>query len=405
MSKVVKKALAKSELKARIGKQVEYHRHELIELSLRIHANPELGFREEKASTWLTGYLEKNGFQIEKGVGGLPTAFKAVYGSGGPVIALLAEYDALPELGHACGHNIIGTSAVGAGVVAKCVVDNHTGTVAVIGTPAEELFGGKVTMVKAGVFEEVDAAMIVHPGVRNMATIEALACVSLDIEFFGRAAHAAAHPEQGVNALEAMILAFNGLNSLRQHIKDKARIHGIITHGGEAANIVPAYSAAKLLVRALDNAYLDELKEKVLNCFAGASLATGARLDHKWGEAAYSPMKNNLSLAQLFSQNLEFLGRKIVPFEMHFGFGSTDMGNVSQVVPSIHPTVAIAPPGVSLHSVDFALAAASEAGHEGLLDAAKALAMTVADLLGEPEALAKVKEDFAAHSWHTWVSP
>ena len=398
MSKVVKKALAKSELKARIGKQVEYHRHELIELSLRIHANPELGFREEKASTWLTGYLEKNGFQIEKGVGGLPTAFKAVYGSGGPVIALLAEYDALPELGHACGHNIIATSAVGAGVVGKCVVDSHGGTVAVIGTPAEELFGGKVMMVKAGVFEEVDAAMIVHPGVRNMATIEALACVSLDIEFFGRAAHAAAHPEQGVNALEAMILAFNGLNSLRQHIKDKARIHGIITHGGEAANIVPAYSAAKLLVRALDNAYLDELKEKVLNCFAGASLATGARLDHKWGEAAYSPMKNNLSLAQLFSQNLEFLGRKIVPFEMHFGFGSTDMGNVSQVVPSIHPTVAIAPPGVSLHSVDFALAAASEAGHEGLLDAAKALAMTVADLLGEPEALAKVKEDFAAHS-------
>ena len=398
MSKMVKKALAKSELKARIGKQVEYHRHELIELSLRIHANPELGFREEKASTWLTGYLEKNGFQIEKGVGGLPTAFKAVYGSGGPVIALLAEYDALPELGHACGHNIIGTSAVGAGVVAKCAVDNHTGTVAVIGTPAEELFGGKATMVKAGVFDGVDAAMIVHPGVRNMAAIEALACVSLDIEFFGRAAHAAAHPEQGVNALEAMILAFNGLNSLRQHIKDKARIHGIITHGGEAANIVPAYSAAKLLVRALDNAYLDELKEKVLNCFAGASLATGARLGHKWAEVAYSPMKNNLSLAQLFSQNLEFLGRRIVPFEMHFGFGSTDMGNVSQVVPSIHPTVAIAPPGVSLHSVDFALAAASEAGHEGLLDAAKALAMTVADLLSEPEALAKVKEDFAAHS-------
>jgi len=398
MSKVVKKAMAKSELKARIGKQVEYHRHELIELSLRIHANPELGFREEKASTWLTGYLEKNGFEIEKGVGGLPTAFKAVYGSGGPVIGLLAEYDALPELGHGCGHNIIATSAVGAGVVAKCVVDDHGGTVAVIGTPAEELFGGKVTMVKAGVFEEVDAAMIVHPGVRNMATIEALACASLDIEFFGRAAHAAAHPEQGVNALEAMILAFNGLNSLRQHIKDKARIHGIITHGGEAANIVPAYSAAKLLVRALDNVYLDELKEKVLNCFAGASLATGARLDHKWAEAAYSPMKNNLSLAQLFSQNLESLRRRIVPFEMHFGFGSTDMGNVSQVVPSIHPTVAIAPPGVSVHSVDFALAAASEAGHEGLLDAAKALAMTVADLLGEPEALAKVKEDFAGHS-------
>jgi len=395
---MVKKVLAKSQLKAEVSSQAEHYRRELIELSLKIHANPEQGLREEKASTWLTDCLENKGFHVEKGVGGLPTAFKAVYGSGGPVIALLAEYDALPELGHACGHNIIAASAIGAAVVSKCVVDNYGGTIAVIGTPAEELFGGKTIMVKAGLFEQVDAAMIVHPGVRNMATIEALACIGLDIEFFGKAAHAAAHPEQGVNALEAMILAFNAVNSLRQHIKDKARIHGIIARGGEAANIVPAYSAAKLLVRALDNVYLDELKEKVLNCFAGASLATGARLEHNWAETAYAPMKNNLSLARLFSRNLEFLGRRIVPFETRFGFGSTDMGNVSQVVPSIHPTVAIAPPGVSLHSADFALAAASDAGHDGLLDAAKALAMTVTDLLSRPEPLAKVKDDFAGHS-------
>ncbi len=401
---MVKKALAKDELKAEVNKQVEFHRHELIELSLRIHANPELGFKEEKASAWLTSYLEKNGFQVEKGTGGLPTSFKAVYSKGKPVIALLAEYDALPEVGHACGHNIIAASAVGAGVASRCIVDNYGGTVAVFGTPAEELFGGKVTMLQAGAFDGLDVAMIVHPGVRNMATTEALACISLEIEFIGKAAHAAAHPEQGINALEAVVLAFNAVNSLRQHIKDKARIHGIITSGGEAANIVPAYSSAKLLVRASDNAYLDELKQKVLNCFSGASLATGARLDYKWGEIIYAPMNNNLFLAQLFSQNLKSLGRKIEPFEPRFGFGSTDMGNVSQVIPAIHPSVAIASPGISLHSTDFALAAASEAGHKGLLDAAKVLAMTVVDLLSEPETLAKVKDEFSHSHDKSWYS-
>ena len=395
---MVKNAVTKDELKAKINEQVESQRLELIELSLKIHANPELGFKEEKALTWLTAYLKKNGFQVEKGVGSLPTSFKAAYGNSKPVIALLAEYDALPEVGHACGHNIIAAAAVGAGIASKCVVDNCGGTVAVFGTPAEELFGGKVTMLQARVFDGVDAALIVHPGMRNVATTEALACISLDVEFFGKAAHAAAHPEQGINALEAMILSFNAINSLRQHIKEKARIHGIITHGGEAANVVPAYSAAKFLVRAPDNTYLDELKQTVLNCFTGAALATGARLEHKWGEIIYAPMNNNLFLARLFSQNLESLGRKVESFEPHFGFGSTDMGNVSQVIPAIHPSISVAPLGTSVHSPEFALAAASKSGHDGLIDAAKALAMTVADLLSKPEALAKVKEEFSQHS-------
>jgi len=390
------KALTKAELKAEANRQVGHHHLELIQLSLKIHANPELAFRERKASTWLTGYLRKNGFRVEKGVAGLPTAFRAVYGGGQPVIALLAEYDALPEIGHACGHNIIGVSAAGAGVASRCVVDSCGGTVVVLGTPAEELFGGKDTMLKAGLFDAVDAAMIAHPGRRNTTITEALACIRLEVEFFGKAAHAAAHPEQGINALDAMILAFNALNSLRQHIKDKARIHGIITHGGDAANIVPAYSAATLLVRAPDNAYLDELKQKVLNCFAGAAQASGARLDHKWAEIVYATMNNNLSLAELFAQNLESIGRRVEPFEPRFGFGSTDMGNVSQVVPAIHPTVAIAPSGVLLHSAEFTQAAASKSGHAGLLDAARALAMTVVDLLSEPEALVRVKEEFAS---------
>jgi amidohydrolase len=250
-----------------------------------------------------------------------------------------------------------------------------------------------VILLKAGVFDGVDVAMIVHPGLRNTVTTEALACIALDVEFFGKAAHAAAYPERGINALEAMILAYNAVNSLRQHIKSKARIHGIIVRGGEAANVVPAHSAATFLVRAADNAYLDELKQKVLNCFKGASLATGARLEYRWGEVVYAPMKNNLALGQLFAQNLESLGRAVEPFESHFG--STDMGNVSQVVPAIHPSVAIASPDVLLHSVDFAQCAASETGHMGLVDAAKALAMTVVDLLSGPQALARVKGEFS----------
>ena len=393
---VAKKTLTKAALKAEVSRQVEQQRQELIKLSLKIHANPELGFKEERASAWLTDYLAKNSFQIEKGIGGLSTAFKATYGSSKPVIALLGEYDALPEIGHACGHNIIAASAVGAGVASKCVIDNCGGAVVVFGTPAEELFGGKVFMLREGVFDGVDVAMMIHPGVRNVAITEALACVSLEIEFFGKAAHAAAYPERGINALEAMILAFNAVNSLRQHVKDRARIHGIITRGGEVANVVPAYSAATFLVRATDNAYLDELKQRVLNCFEGAALATGVRLDYRWSEIIYAPMKNNLVLAQLFAQNLESLGRRVEPFESYLGFGSTDMGNVSQVIPAIHPSVAIASPDVLLHSADFAVAAASESGHKGLLDAAKALAMTVVDLLSEYQTLARVKDEFSS---------
>jgi len=248
--------------------------------------------------------------------------------------------------------------------------------------------------VKAGIFEGIDVAMMVHPNTRNLATAQTLACISLDVEFFGKSAHAAAQPDKGINALEALILAFNSINSLRQHIKEEARIHGIITDGGEVPNIVPAHSAAKFLIRAPDNAYLNELKEKVLNCFKGSSLASGARLEYSWGEKPYAPMRNNITLARLFRQNLESLGRHVDFFDPSFDFGSTDMGNVSQVVPSIHPMVAIASPEVLVHTPEFASAAASEAGNKGLLDAAKAMAMTVVDVLSQPEMLGKIKQEF-----------
>jgi amidohydrolase len=381
-------------LKLKVKDSVESQKQQLIQLSLNIHDNPELGFKEEKAAAWLTSYLEDNGFHVERGIAGLTTAFRATYGQGSPRIALLAEYDALPKIGHGCGHNIIAASAVGAGVASKSIIDQLGGSIVVMGTPGEEVFGGKIDMVKAGVFKEIDVAMLVHPEVRNMPTEEALACSFLEVEFFGRPAHAAGQPHMGINALDAMILAFTSINSLRQHIRGDARIHGIITDGGEAPNIVPAHSAAMFLVRALDNAYLAELKDKVLNCFTGASVASGARLEYRWRDRTYALMKSNMTLVGLFKQNLELLGRKVEAFDPNFGLGSTDMGNVSQVVPSIHPTIAIAPREVLIHTPEFAAAAASQGGHEGLMDAAKAMAMTVVDILGQSRMLDKIKQEF-----------
>jgi len=380
-------------LKLKAKDSVESQRQQLVQLSLNIHDNPELGFKEEKASAWLATYLEDNGFHVERGIAGLATAFRATYGQGSPRIALLAEYDALPKIGHACGHNIIGVSAVGAAVASKSIIDQLGGSIVVMGTPGEEGYGGKIDMVKAGAFKEIDVAMIVHPDTRNMPTEEALAASTLEAEFFGRPAHAAGQPHKGINALDAMILAFTGVNSLRQHIRGDARIHGIITDGGEAPNIVPAHSAAVFLVRALDDDYLAELKDRVLNCFTGASVASGARLEYRWRDRTYAPMKNNMTLAGLFRQNLESLGREVKAFDPRFGLGSTDMGNVSQAVPSIHATIAIASREILIHTPEFAAAAASDAGHNGLLDAAKAMAMTVADIL-QPGTLDKIKQEF-----------
>ncbi len=380
-------------LKAQVTGEIDRRRHQLSELSLKIHSNPELGFQEFKAADWLTQYLEENGFSIERGICGLPTAFKASYGKGKPAIAILAEYDALPDIGHACGHNIIATCAVGAGVASKPAIDQLGGSILVIGTPAEELYGGKIIMANRGAFNNLDIAMMVHPETHDIATTRALACQNLDVEFFGKAAHAAAQPEVGINALEAMLQSFAAINSLRQHIKSTARIHGIITDGGEAANIVPAHSAGTFIVRAEDDAYLDELEQKVLNCFIGASIASGARLEYKWGDVRYAPMRNNLLLAQLFTENMQSLGRRVALSSLGSGFGSTDMGNVSQLVPSIHPHVAIAE-DISVHSTQFASAAASEEGIKGMLDAAKALAMIVVDLVANSETVIKVKREF-----------
>jgi amidohydrolase len=375
--------------------EIEARRDELIELSLRIHANPETAFQETKAAGWLTDYLEAEDFAVERGICQIETAFRASYGSGRPRVTFIAEYDALPGIGHACGHNIIATAALGAAIATRAIVSEAGGTALVIGTPAEEAAGGKVFMASRGAFDDLDVAMLVHPANRDVAVTYALACLELDVQYFGKAAHAAARPEAGVNALDALVIAYNSVNALRQHIRDSARIHGIITDGGQAVNVVPEHAAAAFLLRAEDDDYLEELREKVLACFRAGAEATGARLEHRWGEETrYRALRSNRALAEAYRRNMEALGREVQEYDSHRSMGSTDMGNVSALVPAIHPTVGIAPPDVVIHTPEFRDVAASEAGHRGLLDSAKAMAMTAADVLLDPELRRRIEEEF-----------
>jgi amidohydrolase len=383
-------------LKERVMAEVDARREELIRLAEVIHANPEVAFHEFESAALLSRTLEENGFGVERGAADLETAFVAAHRgkAGGPTVAFLAEYDALPGLGHACGHNLIGTAAVGAGLAMKALLPELAGTVQVIGTPAEEGGGGKAIMVDAGVFGAVDAAMMFHPSDRNLTGRTSLASYKIRIEFFGKPAHAAARPEKGINALEAMIMTYNGINALRQHLRDDARIHGVITHGGDAPNIVPEYTAAKFYVRASDTPYTSQVLDKVRACAEGAARATGARL--AFGEYAprYDSMMPNPALSELMEANMAALGIEVESPAADEGMGSTDMGNVSQVVPALHPYVAIGPEGMGAHTAEFREAAASAAGHEGLINAAKMLAMTAVDLLAVPANLSEAEKAF-----------
>lgn len=381
-------------LKAAIVKDIDTRSRQLADISKKLHDNPETAMTERKAVAWLTSFLEENEFYVEKGIYELATAFRAVYGKGKPSIGFLAEYDALPKLGHACGHNLIATATIAAGIASKLTADEYGGRIIIYGTPGEEGDAGKALMAERGAFRDLDAVMICHPGGGNEVVLNALACQTLEVEFIGKAAHAAAEPESGINALEAMILSYNAINSLRQHIKDKARIHGIITDGGEAANIVPAHTAATFLVRATDNTYLDKLKDKVLDCFAGAAIATGATLKYKWADVCYEVMNNNMTMAKLFRKNMQAVGRPIPLGNVNKFGGSSDVGNVSSLAPTIQPYVGIASDTVLIHSAEFEKVTGSQEALNIMLDAAKAMAMTAADLMAEPDTLRTVREEF-----------
>jgi amidohydrolase len=383
-------------LKDAVVIKVDEISEELKSLSIKIHQNPELAFKEEKASIWLTELLVKYGFKAEKGIGDLPTAFRAIAEGKmeRPSVGILAEYDALPGLGHACGHNIMATAGPGAAIAVKLAIPELPGRVTVFGTPAEENGGGKVLLAKKGIFKNLDAAMIVHPAMTYEVNYISIACQTFRVEFFGKSAHAAAAPEKGINALDAMINSFNMINALRQHVKPDVRIHGIITYGGEASNIVPKYSSGEFTVRSTNDNYMDELLEKVLNIFKASASATGCTVKFDFNEARYATMQTNQTLANAFADNMRILGLPVQERDMKRGMGSSDMGNVSHEAPSVHPYIKIAEQDVSGHTPEFCQAAVSEMGHKGLLDAAKVMAMTTIDVLFNEELRTKMKDEF-----------
>ncbi|MHA2041148.1 MAG: M20 family metallopeptidase [Candidatus Thorarchaeota archaeon] len=366
---------------------IDEDRSLLIDVSSEMFDNPEVAFQEAKASRRLANELEKAGFTVELGVAGMETAIRAVHPdeSDGPSVAILAEYDALPELGHACGHNMIGSAALGACLALGKIKKDLPGRLIFLGTPAEEDIGGKIAMVDAGVFKGVDAAMMFHPSAGyTVVGRQGLALTEVKIEFQGKSSHAAASPEKGINALDAVIQTFNGINALRQHIKSLSRIHGVITHGGVKPNIVPDYAAADFYVRAPEDDYCAELVKKVENCAKGAANATGATLKFEVIVPSYQSRKMNKAMGAAFTKNLEAIGEPMTDLPEGSG-GSSDIGNVSQVVPAIHP---------SGHSKEFAAASVSDRGHEAMMSAAKALAMTAIDLLTDPEFMEQVKAEF-----------
>jgi amidohydrolase len=383
-------------LKKSVAAAVSARQETLIELADTLHANPEIAFEEYESAALLGQVLEQHGFALERGVAGLDTAFVAALEGqgGGPTVALLAEYDALPGLGHACGHNLIAGAAIGAGLAMQTVMPKLAGTLQIIGTPAEEGGGGKGIMVDRGVFDRVDAAMMFHPSHQTKIGCRSLASYKVFIEFHGKPAHAGARPDEGINALEALILTYNGINALRQHLRDDARIHGIITHGGDAPNIVPRYAAARFYVRAADSGYCTEVFEKVRACAEGAALATGSRLSFTEYAPRYEAMMPNPVLAAIIEANMAALGLQVKAPDPDERMGSTDMGNVSQVVPAAHPYISIGPEEIGGHTAEFEQAAGSPAGHEGMIKAAKMLAMTAVDLLAEPDKLEEAREAF-----------
>ena len=364
--------------------RLESVRGGLIGLSHRIHAHPELGFEEEQASTWLCERLNEAGFALEKGICDLPTAFRARAGAGPLHVAFCAEYDSLPGIGHACGHNIIAASAVGAAIAAAQVADEIGLTVSVIGTPAEEVgnASGKILLLERGAFAGVDAAMMVHPAPIDMCRAKIIAASMFDVHCTGKASHASAFPELGINAADALTVAQTAIGLLRQHIRDTDRIHGIVTHGGDAPNVVPAHTSARYIIRAETLEQLDELRERVRRCFQAGALATGASVQIVGGEKPYAQMRHDTRMAELYRRNAEQIGRSFPNPEVweHRPTASTDMGNVSLAVPSIHPMIGINSLPAVNHQPEFAAHCVSADADQALADGALAMAWTAIDL-------------------------
>ncbi len=381
--------------RAALDRQVDEQKSALVALARRIHEHPELCFQEHQAAQWIADYVERSaGVEVERGVGGLPTAFRARAGKGGPSVAIFAEYDALPEIGHACGHNLIAGGAVGAFVALAASAADLGGTVELVGTPAEEGGGGKIRLLEAGVFQGLSAALMYHPFDRDILAHPALSSVRVNFKFHGVPSHAAAAPAEGRSALTACLDTFRLIDSQRVHFKDGVRVHGIVLDGGQAINIIPEYAECEFSVRATTTAEVERVTAIVERCGRGAALASGVEVE-VGVRRGYREMNNNMSIARRFGAALEELGRRVHEKDDRVGAGSTDMGDVSQYLPSIHPYLAICDEGESLcHQHRFAECACSDRGFETMLVAAKALARTAADLLENPKLLAEAQREF-----------
>ena len=385
-----------AEAKRRVCDEIDRLAPELLDVSHRIHERPELGFEEHHAHDLLTGVLADHGLAVQRRAYGVDTAFEARAGEGdGALVAVVCEYDALPGIGHACGHNIIAASGLGAGLALASMAGEANGRVAVVGTPAEEGGGGKELMLRQGAFSDIDAAMMVHPANHELSVFHAVAVHRVNARYTGAAAHAAAAPEKGRNALDAAVLGYNAIAALRQHIRDDERIHGVFIDGGAKPNIVPVTAATEWYVRSTNLTSLEALKERVVACLQAGAAAAGCDIDLQWEDPAYADMNDNPTLVDRYLANLDTLGRTPSPDPGARVVGSTDMGNVSYVVPSIHPMIKVAPTDVPIHTPAFAEYARGPAGDAAVIDGAKALAMTALDCWLDDAVLPAVQAEFA----------
>jgi amidohydrolase len=375
--------VADDSLKQAILAKLETHRDELVALSHRIHANPELGFEEDLAADWCATMLEEAGLSVRRGVCDLPTAFEATAGSGPFTVAVCAEYDALPDIGHACGHNVIAATAVGAGIALAPFADELGITLKILGTPAEEGGGGKIFMLERGGFDNVHAAMMVHPAPMELDQMPCLAVTHFDVHYTGKEAHASAFPEQGVNAADAITIAQVAIGLLRQHADSGDQVHGIVTLGGAAPNIVPAHTTAKYYVRARSLERLEDWLPRVMRCFEAGSLATGAAMSVETQGPTYSEFVPDTGMLDIYRQNATALGRKFAPDTRPIS-ASTDMANISLALPSIHPMLGIDSFPAVNHQPEFTAAAASPAADRAVHDGAAAMAWTIVDMARDP---------------------
>jgi len=385
------------ELKERMRAEVEARRDLLLDASHQIHDHPETNYEEHFAHDLLARILEDAGLDVERGVHGVDTAFEARAGVEGPTVAVLCEYDALPGLGHACGHNIIAAAGLGAGLAAAALARDAGGRVLVLGTPAEEGGGGKIALLRAGALEGVDAALMVHPAGAELTRMTAIAVQEVFATYHGHSAHAAAAPHEGRNALDAAVLGYTAVAALRQHIRPTERVHGIVTEGGDKPNIVPGRARTEWMVRSDTISSLAALKPRVEAALRSGALATGCDVDLEWKDVTYADMLDSEVLVERWAANARALGRDPVePAADGRVVGSTDMGNVSYAVPAIHPMIQAAPDGTPIHTEDFERAAADALGDRAVLDGAIALAWTVADLWAGDGVLEAVRREFAA---------